>query len=306
MSVLKKLFATAGVAAILATGVYAQTNYVVVTNYVTVTITNFVTITNAMAANTPTATNAVAAVRPATTNIVANNKNPAKSVASATPAHILAKKYPWTNSVSAGLTLARGNTDTTLVSMDYSTTKKTPANQYTGTAGLAYGEQNSVQTADSYKGSMRWDHTLTERLYSYLQADALRDYIADVDYRFCVGPGVGYYLLKQTNTTFAVGGGVNFEGQSLGNQGSTFATMRFADKFEHKINGYGRIWQNVELLPQVDRWDNYLINFELGAEATLTKSFSLKACLDDNFNNQPALNHEKNDVRLVTGIAYKF
>ncbi|MGA2244766.1 MAG: DUF481 domain-containing protein [Verrucomicrobiota bacterium] len=281
MSLLKKLLAAAGLLAILPIFAAAQTNYVTVTNFVTVIVTNVVTITNAP-------------MGPVTLN--------APTVA----APVKKGKHPWNNSISAGLTLARGNTDTTLVAADFTTEKKTPQNEFNGSLGLAYGEQNSQQTADSYKGASQWNHLFTPETYSYLRAEGLRDYIADVDYRFMIGPGMGHYLLKETNVSLAVGSGVNFEGQSLGNQGDTFATVRLADKFEYKINNRSRIWQTVEFLPEIDGWDNYLVNFEIGAEASFTKSFALKTYLDDNFNSRPALDHVKNDVRLVAGVAYKF
>ena len=275
----------------------AQTNFITVTNYVTVTITNVVTVTNTTAAAPPSAAPTSPPAHPP----------PATSSKPVTPplAH-QAIKYPWNNSISAGLTLARGNTDTTLVSADYTTTRKTPDNEYSGEASLAYGEQNSKQTADNDKGIFQWNHLFSDRFYGYTRTEALRDYIADVDYRFILGPGVGYYLLKNTNLSFALGGGVNYEIQSEENGSDSFATLRFADKFEYKIDDSTRIWQTVEFLPQVGRWDNYLINFELGAETKLIGSFTLKAVLDDNFNNQPAADHQKNDVRLVTGIGYKF
>jgi putative salt-induced outer membrane protein YdiY len=82
--------------------------------------------------------------------------------------------------------------------------------------------------------------------------------------------------------------------------------VRLADKFEHRLNSHARFWQNVEIFPEVGDWDNYVVNFEIGAEATFTKSLSLKAFLDDNYNNEPALQHEKNDMRVMTGVGYKF
>lgn len=292
MSVVKRILALAGLVSVLAASAFGQSNFVTVTNYVTVTVTNVVVVTNAVKG-----TNALIGLAAGV-----NHK----------------AQYPWTNSVTGGLTLMRGNIDTTLVSAQYDITKKTPKNEFTGTTGLAYGEQNSSQTVNNYKGSFQWNHLFTPHTYSYLRADGLHDYIADINYRLTVGPGAGYYLLKQTNFTLAVEAGVNFEGQSFGTeassnnaagsgyQGGAFATMRLADKLEYKINNHARIWQSVEVLPEVDQWDNYLVNFEVGAEASFTKSFSLKTYLDDNFDSRPAAEHVKNDLKLVTGIAYKF
>ena len=146
----------------------------------------------------------------------------------------------------------------------------------------------------------------------------MRDLVEDMAYRVTVGPGAGYYLIKNTNTTLSAeaGGGVQF--QRIGDtimvgtntvgsyKNETFATVRFAEKFEHKFNSHARLWQSVEFLPQVDEFDNYLVNFEVGIETTLTKTISLKTFVVDNFASQPASNRQKNDFRLVSGLSYKF
>jgi putative salt-induced outer membrane protein YdiY len=302
MSVRQKLIASAVVLGGLAGISPAQSNFITVTNYVTVTITNVVLVTNSLAAAPPPA-----APPPAAPASPPAHPPPATSTNPPPPPLATQKiKYPWNNSISTGLTLARGNTDTTLVSAEYNTTRKTPKNEYSGNVSLAYGEQDSKQTAENYKGTFQWNHLFNDRFYCYNRTEGLRDYIADVDYRVFLGPGLGYYLLKNTNLAFALGGGVNYELQSENSRSDSFATLRYADKFEYKIDDSTRVWQTVEFLPQVDEWDNYLVNFEIGAETKLIKCFTLKTVLDDNFNNRPAAAHEKNDLRLVAGVGYKF
>lgn len=56
----------------------------------------------------------------------------------------------------------------------------------------------------------------------------------------------------------------------------------------------------------MDRFSQYLFNFELGVDSAITKQVSLRAVLQDNYNSQPARGRKGNDVRLITGIAYKF
>ena len=278
----------AGILAASSVAVTAQPATVTVTNYVIVLVTNVVTITNIVPpAPLATAAAAIAATVP--------------------PAPAIKPKHPWQSSVSAGLTLTRGNSDTMLFTADFLTQRKTPFNEYTISLGGAYGNQDSKETVNNYKAFVQWNHLFTDRFYSYVRTDGLRDIIADVDYRLTVGPGLGYYLLKTTNTTLAAEGGAAFEAQRLDNESDqTFATVRFAERFEHKFNNRARVWQSVEILPQVDKFDNYVVNFEIGLEAALSKSFSLKTYLDDNYNSRPAADHVKNDIKLVTGIAYKF
>jgi len=288
----KKFLWIAGFLASFVFAAAAQPAVVTGTNYVTVMVTNIVTITNIVppASLATPATPAAAAI-----------------AASIPPTPKMAAKFPWTNSISLGLTLARGNTETELATADFLTQKKSPFNEFRIELSAAYGDQNSKQTVNNYKASAQWNHLFTPRFYSYLRTDGLRDVIADVDYRVTIGPGVGYYLIKSTNTSVALEAGSAFEAQKLDGKGDQpFATLRGAEKIERKLNEHVRLWENAEILPQVDRWDNFIVNFEIGLETALTKSFSLKTYLDDNYDSRPAPGKVKNDAKIIAALGYKF
>ena len=215
-------------------------------------------------------------------------------------------KYPWKSSVSAGLTLTRGNKSSTLFSVDFLTQRKTPTDEYMIGFGGAYGSQNSKDTVNNYLLFGQWNHLFTDRFYGYGRTDALRDRIKDIDYRLSIGPGLGYYLIKDTNTLLAVeaGGAVEFE--RLGHRDDFYATVRLAERFEQKFTDRARLWERVEFLPQVDKFDNYVINFQIVIETTISKSFRMKTYLDDSYANRPAAAHQKNDAKIVAAVSYKF
>jgi hypothetical protein len=105
--------------------------------------------------------------------------------------------------------------------------------------------------------------------------------------------------------TLETGPGIVIE--RVGDVDTTYATMRFAEHFEHKFNkNSARVWETVEFLPQVDKPSDYLINSEVGIESSLYKNVSLQVYSDDNFNSQPAAGLKRNDVKLVSAVSYKF
>jgi putative salt-induced outer membrane protein YdiY len=265
----------------------AQTEPVTQTNIVTVVVTNVVTLTQT---NVVTVTNVVPPAPPGTPAVAATE----------------VKKYPWDSSVSAGLTMTRGNSHTLLYSGTFQTAKKTPENEFQFGAKGAYGSQDSQANVNNYGGYGQWNHLFTERFYVYVRVEALRDVISDLDYRFNVGPGLGYYLVKETNTTLSVEGGAGMQYQHLGNNYSSYGTLRGAENFEHKFNGFVRIWEKAEILPQLDKYQNYVVNAEIGLESSLTKTLALKTYLDDTYQSEPASGRVRNDVKLVTAVAYKF
>jgi putative salt-induced outer membrane protein YdiY len=216
-------------------------------------------------------------------------------------------KYPWANSVTAGLTLTRGNSQSLLASIKYLATKKTPVNEFDLDADGTYGSSSGIANNETIHGSAQWNYLVSDRFYGYMKADGLHDGIADIKYRFTITAGAGYYFIKSPQTTLAgeVGPGVVTE--RLEDTDDTFATLRLAERFEHKfISSNARIYESVELLPQVNKLSNYLVNSEVGAESAISKSISLSICLDDYYNSEPASMRKRNDIKLVSGVTYNF
>ncbi len=83
-------------------------------------------------------------------------------------------------------------------------------------------------------------------------------------------------------------------------------TLRLAERFDEKISDRVKLWQMAEILPQVDKWDNYIVNAEAGIETSITRKLSLRTFLQDTYHSRPARGREHNDLKLVTAIAYKF
>ena len=82
--------------------------------------------------------------------------------------------------------------------------------------------------------------------------------------------------------------------------------MPIGEKFEHKFNDKTRVWQTLELLPQVTDFSNYIVTFEVGLETALTDKISLRLTIRDIYDSDPAPGRKENDFRFVTGVAVKF
>jgi putative salt-induced outer membrane protein YdiY len=241
------------------------------------------------------------------TIIVAAGITAAFAQTSTNSAAVAPPKPKWESSASLGLSLTRGNSDTTLFTVKLLTDRKNNVNEWAFGADAAYGENSGVENTESLHGFGQWNHLFSEKFFSYVRAEGLHDGIADIKYRAMVGPGAGYYFLKETNTTLAAEAGATMVFERLGTNDSSYATIRLAERFEHKFDGHGaRVWQTVEILPEVDDFANYIVNAEVGVEASISKNLSLQTYIDDSYDNKPAAGRLKNDVKLVSGISYKF
>jgi len=212
----------------------------------------------------------------------------------------------WLSSIAFGLTMTSGNKNTLLLTAKLQTEWKSPHNEWLLGLNGAYGEDNSVRNNETLSGYAQFNHFFTQRLYGYGRADGLHDGIKDIRYRFTASTGLGYYLAQRTNLTFAVESGPSFVAERQGNDEQKYAAWRLADRFEYKFFSTARIWQKAEIIPQVDRPDNFIVNAELGVESAIAKDLALQVYVQDNYVNLPAPSYKHNDVRIVSGISYKF
>jgi putative salt-induced outer membrane protein YdiY len=220
----------------------------------------------------------------------------------------------WQNTATAGLTLARGNTDTTLASLSLDSAKKWAHSDLHLEADAIYGDSKvpgnsaSTTTADAEHSFAQYNQNFTDRFYAYGRAEGMHDAIADIEYRLTLTPGAGYYFIKNKTADFSLEGGPGFITEKLGDQTSSYVTLRIAEKSHYRISEHAKAWETIEFLPQVDNFNNYIVNAEAGIEAGLNKSnkLALRTVIDDSYDNVPAAGRLKNDLKLIAGITYKF
>jgi putative salt-induced outer membrane protein YdiY len=217
------------------------------------------------------------------------------------------KSPPWDASAAAGLTLTRGNSKTLLFTANLAAAKKWDQNELGLGADGVYGENDNVKNAEQLHGFGQYNRLVGDRIFAYLRVEGLHDGIADIKYRISVGPGGGYYFIKTTNTMLRaeIGPGYIYERDGDGTTHS-YMSLRLAERFERKLNDHAKIWQAVEVLPEVDRFSNYIITGEVGVETTMTKKLNLMTYIQDCYHSEPAAGRLKNDLKLVSAIKYKF
>ena len=240
------------------------------------------------------------------------------------------KPKGWESVGSLGAALTRGNSETFVATIGLNSTRKWSKDEVILGVNAGYGENSTTTqnptpppnkdvehtTTDQFiKAAGQWNHLFTERFYGGVRADGLYDDIAGIAYRFTVSPLAGYYFIKDATTFLAAeaGPGYVFEQlKSTDNNGRTvydsndYATLRFAERFEHKFSDKSKIWQNAEFVPEITDFQNYVFNFEIGVSAAISQSVDLRLVLQDTYRNVPPPHRKNNDLKLIAGIGYRF
>lgn len=217
----------------------------------------------------------------------------------------------WHGDGAVGLSLARGNANTFLLNGSTTADRVWGQNELKLGADGQYGLNNWAQTnqtiaTEALHGFMDYKRLITERLYGDARIDGFHDDIASVQYRLVVGPALGYYFIRSDASKVSLEVGPSFIDERVGHENKSYVTLRVTERAEHSFNKTAKIWEEVDYLPQVDDFSNYLLNSEVGAEAALNARFSLRICADDKFNSMPAAGRKENDITLVSSLVYKY
>ena len=224
-------------------------------------------------------------------------------------ANAQANKSPWESSAALGFTLTRGNSSTLLFTANVLTSRKQGNNEISLGADATYGANSGVTTAQSFRGFGQYNRLFSDRAYGFVRAEGLFDKIAAIQPRVTISAGLGYYFIKNDRTKLSgeVGPAVIYEHQSGARpRDRTYLSLRVAERLEHKLSDKTKIWQSAEFLPQVDNFNNYILNLEAGLETELYKNLSLRTYVQDSYHNIPVPGRQRNDLKFVTAIAYKF
>ena len=209
------------------------------------------------------------------------------------------------NSIALGVTMTDGNSDTLLGNI--SLLKLRTRDAYSLRFGLdyAYGEDNSEKNTDNAKGIAEYRYGLSESAYVFSTLSALYDDIADIDYRVVLAAGPGYYLMKSDRVTLGVEAGPAFITEEVGDEQNDDLAFRVGERYDRVLSATAKCWQALEYLPIVDDFSDYLLNAEIGVEAAINASASIRLVLKNAYDSTPATDREKSDTTVIGALAYQ-
>ena len=231
---------------------------------------------------------------------------PATDAATAAAAAPVPPKPKWETTAGVGVSYTDGNTETLLFTANALMLRKWETGEFSAGIDAGYGNNEGEQNVGYVKGFGQYNYLISSRFYAFARGEGLNDEISDIHYRATVSAGLGYYLIKNDRTTLSAEVGPGYVWEKVGDDERDYATVRFGEKFTHKISDRARFWQSFEYQPKIDEWTEYFLSGEAGIESDLTKQMSLRLVIQDWYISNPAPGRESNDLKIVAGVNYKF
>ena len=163
-------------------------------------------------------------------------------------------------------------------------------------------DETTVENANAYFNAKK---TLTELTFVGLNASAEYDDIALVDYRFTVGPALGFYAFKTKRQSLSAEAGPSYVWEKLDGVSDDYLAIRFAERYEVQLTETASLVQSLEYLPKADDFDKYLLSAEVALDVAMNDRLSLRFVVKDDYNSEPASSAEENDLSVLAGFGFK-
>lgn len=211
-----------------------------------------------------------------------------------------------TSSFDFGAAMTSGNSDTLFVTASLTLDKEVGQNEFFTNFTYAYGEDEDEVTTNEVLLTSSWKRLYNERNYFGLRVDGRHDELADIDYRIGLSALWGHYFKRDESTQFSWEGGLGYTFEKQGGMTDSFVNLYTGERFSHWVTDYTRVFQSLAFFGPVDDITDYQLIAELGLETYLSQNLSFKAFVQNKYENEPAMGSESNDLRVVTGVSYKF
>jgi putative salt-induced outer membrane protein YdiY len=227
-------------------------------------------------------------------------------------------KQDWKGSGTLGLSLARGNSETTNLNTAVAVERKTPHDDFAVSESSIYSTDNlpgAGVTANAVLGTIHYNRNITARLFVAAEGDFTHDELQDLTLRAIYTGGLGLHAIAKPNTTLDVLAGINYTRETYNgtaaNPGPSFDRnlpgLTFSEVFMHKFGALTTLNETASIYPDLQDFSQYRVSLDANAVTKINKWLGWQITVSDRYvTNPPILGTKANDVILSTGINVAF
>jgi putative salt-induced outer membrane protein YdiY len=215
----------------------------------------------------------------------------------------------YTGSFGGGFALTGGNTDTKNFNLTFNLVRDPKMKSVFKVDALYLrGSQNDVLNLHRSALKLRYEYSLTNRVFLFGEFGYLKDEFKDIQYLLAPIGGIGYKLINTDRTLLSVSGGAGgyFEKNSyvpVKKSGSVNA----GEEFSHKLTPTTTLTQSISTLWKTNDFGDSLTNFRAGVTTTLYQNLELKVEFLDSYKTKPPNpTIKKNDTAFLTTFLLKY
>jgi len=206
-----------------------------------------------------------------------------------------------------GIVNAAGNTEVTTVNVGEELLFSAGPWGVKQTFGVVYGRTDGEVSASLWRGAVRGDRSVGERLGVYLLVAFDRNTFAGLSRRFEEGIGLVLSVLDTSPYRLEFEGGAGLTQQrSTEGEADSFVSARAASTFRRDLGDASHMQFNVEVLPNLENSEDLRVNSLAELVAPISQQIATKITYAIRFDRDPQEGFERSDRILTAGLQITF
>jgi putative salt-induced outer membrane protein YdiY len=222
------------------------------------------------------------------------------------------KEPRWQGNLSLGLSIAKGNTNSTSFSFIFAAGG--PINQsksavWENKGVFLFSRTEGKTSAESLLVGSRIDWKYSGRYFAYAELQGLRDRFKNFSYRILPSFGFGYKILNGNSASLRLDIGLSqvFTQYYDTKDTESFTGLKSGQQFGWKISKSAEIREILEINFDVRRMSDFFLRLQADLITAITESWSVKLTFIEGYDNMPVGTRiKKNDITFIAGISRKF
>jgi len=231
--------------------------------------------------------------------------------------------YFWSGLIDTSLALTRGNSETASYNVAMKAVRETPRDKLTVYGTYIFANNSSVPpsvtTANSLDTGIRGDWNFSPRHFVFALADFQTNELQHLDLRKVFGGGLGYHVIKTSDTTFDIFGGATYDRDSFGAYQLTNPTpppvftlvpenikdsgeALFGEEFDKKFSKRTALTERFSIYPNLTSTGDYRFQLDANVATQLNSWLSWHVTLSDRYISYPPIGLKADDLVLSTGL----
>ncbi|MDW7710047.1 MAG: DUF481 domain-containing protein [Deferrisomatales bacterium] len=200
-----------------------------------------------------------------------------------------------------------GNTDTQTLAGQLKGSYEQGLNRYFLRGAVLFAETDGEQTSSRWLADGRYERSLTERFFAFVEASYLKDTFAGFDSKIQLGPGVGYDILKTEAQSLKGLASLlyTWDNYTDGTDDS-YATAKLAGDYAWQILENLAFKQYVDYLVSLEDAGLYFLHSQTGLEVKVNSNISLGLSYLVAYQNDPPEGAKNTDRTFLTSLIVDF
>lgn len=218
----------------------------------------------------------------------------------------------WNGTLDAGLSAARGNADTTNISLGLKGARTTDSTRlsvfFNSLLARSRAEDGTTLTsANAVRSGLRYEINLNDRLFTFGFGNFESDRVQRLDLRSVYGGGAGLRLLKSENGTmdFFTGASVNQESFSQSDTADRrTGELLLGQDFSYRFSPRTSFGSRLSIFPNMTAPGDYRAVFDTTASTKLNSWIGWQVTISNVYVSNPPVGARTNDMLLTTGLRF--